>query len=348
MTLEMDAPLQFMSSSVADASATTSITMRAPISERLEHRPAVSVAVCTLNGRNRVGMVLDRLAAQDICNFELILIDNNSTDGTSDYFEQHPATTILRERGIRARVFREPRQGLLHARLRGMAEAQGPIVCFLDDDNLPSSDYLAQGLEFFRRHPVSLACSRVSPAWATVPPPAIERRRHLLAINDTMADHDVLWPPGTAFPPTIGAGLWVSRDGFSRVISKTEVPRLLPDRTGSTMLSGGDIELGHLFSATGLVCGYAFNLRIEHLIPASRLTTRYFLRLIVGIVRSQSTLELKYRLAPGPLVRRFRAIGGMLLALGAIPLLLLRRDPLRELLFVFAARWAKLRGPYAY
>jgi hypothetical protein len=114
------------------------------------------------------------------------------------------------------------------------------------------------------------------------------------------------------------------------------------------MLSGGDIELGHLFSATGLVCGYAFNLRIEHLIPASRVTTRYFLRLIVGIVRSEATLELKYRFPPGSLIRRLRAIGSILLALGAIPLLVLRRDPFRELLFVFAARWARLLGPYAY
>jgi len=114
------------------------------------------------------------------------------------------------------------------------------------------------------------------------------------------------------------------------------------------MLSGGDIELGHLFSANGLVCGYASNLRIEHLIPASRLATRYFLRLIVGIVRSRATLELKYRFPPGRLVRRLSAIGSLVLALAATPLLILRRDPLRELVFVFAARWAKFLGPYAY
>ncbi len=292
--------------------------------------------------------MLSRLAEQSVDRFELIVVDNNSTDGTSRYVEEHPAIQGLRQRGLRAQVTRELRQGLLHARLNGVSAARGDLVCFLDDDNLPAYDYVERGLDLFENHPLSLACSRVSPAWVQTPPPAIERRKHLLAINENISEHDVFWAPGTVFPPTLGAGLWFRRNDFIRIIEEADMTRLLPDRSGRAMLSGGDIELGHLFSRAGFTCGYGASLRIEHVIPPSRLEVSYFVRLIIGVVRSQMTLERKYGQEKDRLIRTVNAITSMFAAIASVPVLLFRNDPFREVLFVLAARWARLLGPYDF
>jgi len=66
------------------------------------------------------------------------------------------------------------------------------------------------------------------------------------------------------------------------------------------MLSRGGIEVGHLFSSSGLACAYGASFRIEHLIPLSRLEASYFTRLIIGILRSQMTREPKYGAGKGP------------------------------------------------
>jgi hypothetical protein len=162
-----------------------------------------------------------------------------------------------------------------------------------------------------------------------------------------LSERDVFWPPGTLFPPTLGAGLWFLKEDLLRVLEETPMETLLPDRTGSVMLSGGDIELGHLFSRAGMICAYGSKLRIEHVIPATRLETRYFIRLIIGIIRSQETLDCKYD-KQSIFFGRTTSTVDLALAILAIPFLLLRRDPIREVLFVLAARWAKVLGPYEY
>src|SRR5665213_2174739 len=116
--------------------------------------------------------------------FEVIVVDNASTDDTAKVALGDTATRCLRHRGVELRVVGEPRQGTTHARIRGVREAHSELVCFLDDDNIPDCEYITNGLSIFMDQSVALAVSRVHPDWESAPPPSIIRRRHLYAVND--------------------------------------------------------------------------------------------------------------------------------------------------------------------
>lgn len=81
--------------------------------------------------------------------FELIVVDNNSTDDTATLTKQF----ITNHPGLNARYCFEPKKGLSNARNRGIAEAIAPIVAYVDDDAILSPDYLQALLSFFKQKP---------------------------------------------------------------------------------------------------------------------------------------------------------------------------------------------------
>lgn len=307
--------------------------------------PAVSVAIPTFNGRDRVPDVLAALLGEaGSVPFEVIVIDNASTDGTGAAIDAHPSTAALRARGVPVRVVRELRAGLTHARARGVAAARGAAVCFLDDDNLPQAGYLACGVAAFADPSVGLLTSRVFPRYRAAPSPAVEKREHLLAINHRLGDEPLDWGAGATVAPTIGAGLWVRRSAFLAAQGTVD-GQVLSDRVAGSLASGGDVELGVAIGRAGFRRMYVPCLRLWHLIPPERLETRYFCRLIYGIVRSKLAVEALYEGRHGGARERAAALARLLGAAAALPALLARRDGRREALFVLVSRWAELRGP---
>jgi glycosyltransferase involved in cell wall biosynthesis len=305
----------------------------------------LSVIIPTYNGRQRIGLPLAALAKQDAAEgcFEVIVVDNGSTDGTADAVAQDAASARLSARGWRVRIVRENRPGLSVARLRGVREASGEIVCFLDDDTEPAADYVATGLRAMPQEDIGLLISRIFPRYQADPPPSVRRREHLLAINDRQGNEPKEFASDATLAPTIGAGMWVRRDACLRAL--TEHGTLMSDRVGQQLYSGGDIELGLRIGRMGLKRLYVPGLVLHHHIPPSRFRCGYICRLIIGIVRSELTLRQRYpRLDPPPPL--WRAVASLLFAIAAVPVLVLRTDGLRETAFVLASRWARVLGPY--
>jgi glycosyltransferase involved in cell wall biosynthesis len=95
----------------------------------------LSVIICSLNGEAGVHRCLDALSRQMIDGrLEIIVVDDGSTDGTSDVARAHGAMVI------RHRVNR----GLAAARNSGVRAASAPIVAFLDDDCEPEPEWAEQ------------------------------------------------------------------------------------------------------------------------------------------------------------------------------------------------------------
>lgn len=94
---------------------------------RMPGNPLISVVVCTLNRAPILRVALGSLAAQtlDPDLFEVIVVDNGSTDETREVAESFPANF---------RYVRETEPGLSHARNRGCREALGDYVAYTDDD----------------------------------------------------------------------------------------------------------------------------------------------------------------------------------------------------------------------
>jgi len=93
--------------------------------------PRVSVVVCSYNGARTIGDCLEGLLHLEYPDFEVIVIDDGSTDSTA---------AIAAEYGVR--LISTENRGLSHARNSGMEVATGEIVAYLDDDAYPDPHWL--------------------------------------------------------------------------------------------------------------------------------------------------------------------------------------------------------------
>ncbi len=179
-----------------------------------EH-PALSVVISTFNRCRSLPIALNALAAQPAHPpFEIIIVDNNSTDRTPEVVEQWRATCPHPVRYIM-----EPRQGLPHARNAGIAAARGAIVAFTDDDVFVARDWVAAIVRTFELHPaVDVVGGKVLPRWAPGDPPAWFSKRLLapLALQDK-GDAPLPVHAGNASPCLIGANFAFRRAVFDRV-----------------------------------------------------------------------------------------------------------------------------------
>jgi glycosyltransferase involved in cell wall biosynthesis/GT2 family glycosyltransferase len=94
-----------------------------------ESSPTVSVAICLHDSARYVEETLESVLAQTYRCFEVLLVDDGSTDGCADKIES-------RFRDPRLRILRQVHRGLGHARGVGLAHARGEYVAFLDHDDV--------------------------------------------------------------------------------------------------------------------------------------------------------------------------------------------------------------------
>ena len=90
-------------------------------------RPLVSVIIPTYNRAKMIRMTIDNVLEQTYRNFELIIVDDGSTDDTQ---------SVLRGYGDRIRVVTQANAGPAVARNRGVEAAHGEIIAFQDSDDL--------------------------------------------------------------------------------------------------------------------------------------------------------------------------------------------------------------------
>lgn len=109
--------------------------------------PAASVVIATYNRRAMLEATLDALATQvGAPPFEVVVVDDASPDDTQAMLAARAASSPYPLRSIRV----EQNRGPAHARNRGWRAARGSIVCFTDDDCVPSASWVA---ELVRRIP---------------------------------------------------------------------------------------------------------------------------------------------------------------------------------------------------
>lgn len=135
--------------------------------------PQLSVVVSTYNrGDLLADAVRSILAQQDVRTprFELIVVDNNSTDDTRTVIERFVAVDP------RVRYVFEPMQGSSYGRNAGIRTARAPLVAFTDDDVRAEPDWLAAIARAFDEHPdADVVGGRVLPIWPAPPPPWLTR-----------------------------------------------------------------------------------------------------------------------------------------------------------------------------
>jgi glycosyltransferase involved in cell wall biosynthesis len=122
----------------------------------------ISVVVCSYNHASSLLLTLRSFTTFEPAitpPWELIVVDNNSTDDTAQVVAEFASTV-----GFPVRYAFEAQQGLSHARNCGMTLAQGGIVAFTDDDVRVSSRWLAELQREFASDPdIAMVCGRTLP-----------------------------------------------------------------------------------------------------------------------------------------------------------------------------------------
>lgn len=136
-------------------------------SERCLIKPLISIVVCTYNRVNLLSGCLNSLTCQTLepNSFEVIVIDNGSTDDTATVIEDF----IIGQKNFRG--FKEDHLGLSHARNRGWKEAVGKYVAYIDDDAIAPPDWVFQIKSFIERKPHVAAFGGPYDSFSMVPVP---------------------------------------------------------------------------------------------------------------------------------------------------------------------------------
>jgi len=269
----------------------------------------LTVAIPTYNRASFLRQTLAGIAGQEFPpdHFEVLVIDNNSTDDTravvAEFATSNPAPCHVLE----------TRQGLDYARNRAIAEARGEFIVFADDDILMQPDWLAQlvaPLLADANRRIGAVGGEVIPVFPDGLPPWVAEWHAPLAFR---ADAGPL--PSKHSP--MGANL-----AFPKwVFEKLGPFHTALDRAAGNYFSGGDSEMIRRVRAAGLEIWFAPAAAVKHQMPASRTTFRYAARHAFDSARSRVIDRAGQPGAAGYLLGRF--LGNLLKGLGFALLALL-------------------------
>jgi glycosyltransferase involved in cell wall biosynthesis len=174
----------------------------------------VSVVLCTYNRAGLLGRALAALQSQRTASglsWELVVVDNASTDRTKDVVEEAKAAS-----GIPIVYVFEGRQGKGFALNTGVDAARGAVLAFTDDDCRPEPSWLQDVIDALKRWGADGLGGRILPEWSTPPPPWLATERHLWTsialLDDSVVRRVELGP----WQREHGFRVWGANMAFSR------------------------------------------------------------------------------------------------------------------------------------
>jgi len=251
----------------------------------------ISVIVCCCNSALRLPLTLQHLSKQKIdedLSWEVIVVDNNSNDGTAEIALKH-WLSLSCDKNLK--VIYENKVGLSFAREAGVKAAFYDIIIFCDDDNLLAENYLLHGYNLIQRTKdlgygiwggKSTAYFDVD---VTVPEWFEIKKANYVVGQQADRAGDI-----TKRGYVWGAGMIILKKLFLQV-SNEQLPLLLMDRKGSILLSGGDSEICLRSQILGYKLYYDDHLKFKHYIPFSRLTLQYNTGLEKGFAQAHMILN---------------------------------------------------------
>jgi glycosyltransferase involved in cell wall biosynthesis len=109
--------------------------------------PAISVVMSVYNGEAFLAEAVDSILAQTLTDFEFVIIDDGSTDGTPRILSDYT------KRDARVRVFTQPNRGRAESLNSGIDRARAPLIARMDADDISLPDRLEQQFRFMKAHP---------------------------------------------------------------------------------------------------------------------------------------------------------------------------------------------------
>ncbi|ASC71541.1 EAL domain-containing protein/glycosyl transferase [Halomicronema hongdechloris C2206] len=230
--------------------------------------PVLSAIICTHNRAGYLGAAIDSLLAQTWDDYEVIVVDNASTDDTR-------AVVQARCSHLRLHYVYEATLGLSAARNRGTTVARGQILAYLDDDAEASANWLQALYRVYAANPrVAIAGGKVTLALAAGPigPGLLSENLmgHLGAYDLGDELHYItqpgLTPRGLNY--SLRRSFLDSMGGFDLALA----------RVGTNLLSNEELYMTQRALADGWQVAYVPTALVAHNVAPERLHPRWFLR----------------------------------------------------------------------
>jgi len=239
----------------------------------------ISAIICTYNREEYILDSLTSLRDQSLSrkDFEVILVDNNSTDNTALISMQF----AQQKEDLQFHYYKETKQGLSHARNRGIELAQGEIIVFLDDDAVACKEYLTEIVSFFTQNPeVGSIGGRIFPKFEAIPPKWMPH--HLTPLFSIIDLGDSPKPFSTGKYP-VGANMAFRKEVFE--VCGAFDPNL--GRTAKNMMGGEEKDLFYRLKEHNFSVWYAPKPWVYHIIPQTRMTKSFIKAQAIGVGQSE-------------------------------------------------------------
>lgn len=240
----------------------------------------VSVVICSYNRAAYIGGALDSLYQQTatLSDFEVIVVDNNSTDGTDQVFEKwraaHPDGSFY--------YTIETQQGASFARNKGAQLAKGAWLCFMDDDAIATPEYIQNILRHTQEHPDVLGFGgKIIPKYIPAEPKWMSYYVSSLVGNFDYAPIACAFENGK-YP--LESNMIMKKSAFDLVGGFNVA---IPGVVGTLRIGGEGKELFYKIIALGEKIYYDPSLLVYHVVEVEKLTPSYMYRVASGIGRGE-------------------------------------------------------------
>ena len=229
--------------------------------------PQISAIICTHNRDRYLGAAIDSLLRQDFEDYEVVVVDNASSDRTREVVEarlSHP----------KLKYVYEPVTGLSVARNTGANTAQSPILAYLDDDAVASPQWLrVLDQAYQQQEKLAVAGGKVTLIW----PEGVEPPRWL---SPGLAGNLGAYDLGDQILSITNPGL--TPRGLNYSIRRTfldQIGGFDPNlgRVGKRLLSNEELHMTELALKGGWQVAYLPEALVAHNVAAERVKVSWFL-----------------------------------------------------------------------
>ena len=246
----------------------------------------ISVIVCTYNRASSLRKTLESLGQMLVppdLTWELIVVDNNSTDSTREAVREFTRTS-----GLNVRYLFEPKQGLSHARNAGVANSTGEIVAFIDDDVLILQQWLRELARTFAQFDCIGVAGKIIPVWDGVMKPDWLATAGPYFLHGPIPDFDYGDEAKEIRSLPVGANMAFRKSAFEKY--GLFRPEMGPGGSMGTLV-GDDFEFGQRLLRARERLVYSPQAVVFHPAVEKRITKGYFLHFYYDLGRMDIRLE---------------------------------------------------------
>lgn len=243
-------------------------------------KPDISIVICTYNRAQYLPEALDSLQKQTVesSRFEVIIVNNNSTDNTDEVCQQYMASYP----NFPIKYVNEDHQGASFARNTGAALARGEYLCFMDDDAIANVNYVDTILQFFHNYPDAGGLGgRIIPRYIPAEPVWMSHFVSSLVGNFNYSKEIIVFSENK-YP--LESNMIIRKKDFDAVNGFNTA---LPGVKGTLRIGGEGKEFFFKLKALGRKIYYHPLVIVEHIVETKKLTPEYMYRVASGIGRGE-------------------------------------------------------------